>query len=91
MERAIQFTIKFLLTVQLLAYFSCGDEAVIFKKHISVKEANKGWLVNDTLSKSFDMVDNNNITHSFRGETTTKVYSESESGILFITTQKSYM
>jgi hypothetical protein len=90
MEKAIQFTIKVLLTVQLLAFFSCGDDIVVLKKHYFVKPENKAWLVNDTLPKSFDMVDNNGITHSFSGGSTKQEFSEGGSGILFFTTKKTY-
>lgn len=90
MEKAIRFTIKLFLSVQLLTIQSCGDKFALTEKYYFIKEKNKEWLVTDSLAKPYEMIDSNGITYSFIETKTQQGYSEGASGFLFVTTQKSY-
>ena len=90
MEKAIRFTIKLFLTVQLLTMVSCGDDSALTEKYYYVKQKNKEWLVNDSLAKPYEMIDSNGITYSFSETYTQHGYSEGASGFLFVTTRKSF-
>lgn len=91
MKKAIRFTIKLFLAVQLLTIESCGDEFALTEKYYFVKEKNKEWLVTDSLAKPYEMIDSYGITYSFSETNTQQCYSEGASGFLFVTTKKSYV
>ncbi len=90
MEKTIRFSIKLLLPVIFIMLVSCGDDFALSKKYYYVTEKNKAWLVNDSLTKPYEMVDNNGITYNFSGASARQEFSEGTSGFLFVTTQKSF-
>lgn len=90
MEKAIRFIIKLFLSVQLLTLVSCGENSALTEKYYYVKEENKAWLVNDSLAKLYEMIDNNGITYNFSGACARQEFSEGSAGFLFVTTQKSF-
>lgn len=90
MKKFVRFSIKLFLSVQLLMMVSCGDDFALTEKYYYVAEKNKEWLVKDSLTEPYEMVDNNGNAYNFTEVSVQKDFSEGTSGILFLTTKKSF-
>jgi len=87
MAKIIQFTSSFLLPFILLFTISCGQENAIKKETRFVLNENKEWLSDDAVGSSFIMMDNNQISQSFKMDQSGSGFSPSTSSYFWIKTK----
>lgn len=84
----LNYNIFLLLILTIL--ISCGDENALKEKTFYIKAQNKEWFGTDLQNSTFEMIDNNGISISYKNIQTANYFTESSSQFINLTLERCF-